>query len=143
MVRLPLLVYTRTVSIVGAMIVLAAVPGLGRTPVVLEWLLFSVLVIAAGRFTSRIPSVEASISVSDTFFIAAALLFGAGPAMMTVAADGLLLSLRRRYNWNRTWFNSLPRPCHSGRPLRCSSSSVDFRRLRARMSLSAACCCPS
>ena len=106
MVAPPLLAYTRTVSMVGAVIVVAVVPGLARTPAVPQWLLFSVLVIAAGRFTSRIPSVEASISVSDTFFIAAALLFGAGPAMMTVAADGLVLSLRRRYNWNRIWFNT-------------------------------------
>jgi putative nucleotidyltransferase with HDIG domain len=102
----PLYLYTRAVSTVGALVVVAAAAELIRTPAPLQWLVFLCLVTVAGQFTSRIPSVDASISVSDTFFMAAVLLFGVGPGMITVAADGLVLSVRRGYQWDRVVFNT-------------------------------------
>src|SRR5688500_15975386 len=102
----PLILYTRTVSTVGALLVLASLLEVGSTPAPLQWLLFSLLVLLSGQFTTRIASIQASISVSDTFFIAAALLFGPGPAMITLAADGLVLSVRKNHDWNRIAFNT-------------------------------------
>ena len=42
-----------------------------------------------------VDSVEASISVADTFFITSALLFGPGPATVVIAVDSLVLSWRK------------------------------------------------
>jgi putative nucleotidyltransferase with HDIG domain len=80
--------------------------GVLSAPRPLAWLLFSVAVLLAGRFTVRIASVAATISVSDTFFIAAALLFGPGPAVITLAADSAALSQRKGHSWNHIVFNT-------------------------------------
>jgi putative nucleotidyltransferase with HDIG domain len=101
-----LTLYTRSVSVAGAAMLLYSLLGLASTPEPFQWLLFSALVLLADRFTLSIASVGASISVSDTFFIAAALLFGPGPAMVTLAFDGFLLSMRKRHDWNRVSFNT-------------------------------------
>ena len=101
-----LTIYTCGVSTAGAALILASLPAVWHTPRPLQWLLFSALVLLFGRFTLSITSVEASMSVSDTFFIAAALLFGPGPAMITLALDGMLLSLRKGHDWRRVSFNT-------------------------------------
>jgi putative nucleotidyltransferase with HDIG domain len=101
-----LTLYTCGVSLVGGAVILISLPGVWHAPQPFQWLLFSASVLIFGRFTLSIASVEASISVSDTFFIAAALLFGPGPAMISLALDGFLLSIRKRHSWNRVTFNT-------------------------------------
>ena len=44
------------------------------------------------RFPLRVPGINAWFSVSDTFFITSALLFGPAPATVTIALDSLVMS---------------------------------------------------
>src|SRR5665213_2846299 len=97
--------YVRFVIAAGSAVavdslVRAAHPGRGY-----EWMLFAVLGILAGSLTINVASVEASISVADTFFIAAAMLFGPAPATAAIAIDSLVLSLRKRMSPVRVGFN--------------------------------------
>ena len=57
------------------------------------WLLLAALTLFSGPFSIRVPSIRTSVSVSETFVLASVLLFGPAPAALTVALDGLLVSL--------------------------------------------------
>ena len=46
----------------------------------------------ASRFPLRVPGTNAWFSISDTFFITSALLFGPAPATVTMALDSLVMS---------------------------------------------------
>ncbi len=97
--------YVRLVIAVGSAVavdslVRAAYPGRGY-----EWMLFAILGILAGSLTINVATVEASISVADTFFIAAAMLFGPAPATAAIAIDSLVLSLRKGHAPVRVGFN--------------------------------------
>src|SRR5579872_898753 len=81
-------------------IVRAAYPGRSY-----EWVLFAILGVLTGSLTIRIATVEASISVADTFFIAAAILFGPAPATAAIALDSLVLSSRKKHPIDRIGFN--------------------------------------
>ena len=116
--------------------------GRRATPHPLEWLLFAALAIATGRFTLNFASVNASISVADTFFITPALLFGPAPATLAIAADSLMLSWRRGHAWRRLAFNTaapaLVAVGQSRRPFFLSRASRRWRRRRAVAPLIAA-----
>jgi putative nucleotidyltransferase with HDIG domain len=58
-----------------------------------NWLILAALTLLSGPFSIRVPSVRVSISVSEAFVFAAALLFGPAAATVTVALDGLIVSL--------------------------------------------------
>jgi len=105
MTRRPLAWYVRSVALAGGIVAInslvhAAYPGHSY-----EWLAFAVLGIVAGSLTIRVATVEASISVADTFFISAAMLFGPGPATAAIALDSLVLSIRKRHDPLRVSFN--------------------------------------
>ena len=59
-----------------------------------EWLILVGLTVASGLAMLRIPAMPISFSISDTFNIAAALLFGPSAGAITAALDGLMLSSR-------------------------------------------------
>ena len=63
-------------------------------PVAPEWLILVGLTVASGWATLRIPGGPISFSISDTFNIAAALLFGPSAGAITAALDGIVLSAR-------------------------------------------------
>ena len=71
----------------------------------MEWLLIGVLALVSGRFALNMPGINARFSVSDTFFITSALLFGPGPATVTIAMDSLAMSYGRRYPLRNLLFN--------------------------------------
>ncbi len=106
MSRTPLELYTHAVIASGGTVVVCSLAVLPWMPHPLAWFLFAALAILTGSFTLRIASVEASVSVSDTFFIASALLFGPGPATVALAADSFLLSWRKGHPWHRVAFNA-------------------------------------
>ena len=106
MSRRPLKLYTHAVIASGGTVVVCSLAFLPWMPHPLAWFLFAALAILTGSFTLRIASVEASVSVSDTFFIASALLFGPGPATVALAADSFLLSWRKGHPWSRVAFNA-------------------------------------
>lgn len=57
------------------------------------WLVLAALTLVSGSATVRLPSVAATISVSETFVFTSVLLFGAGAGTVTVALDAFVVSL--------------------------------------------------
>src|SRR6185295_9371409 len=58
-------------------------------------ILLAALTIASGRFAIKLPGRPATVSVSEFFVFASALLFGPAVPTVTVAIDGLWVSLRQ------------------------------------------------
>jgi diguanylate cyclase (GGDEF)-like protein/putative nucleotidyltransferase with HDIG domain len=66
------------------------------------------LTLVSGSATVKLPSVPASISISETFVFTAVLLYGPAAGTLTVALDGLVISYwlaKRRRESYRAWFN--------------------------------------
>ena len=99
--------YVRFVIVAGAAAVVHSSVGLLSAPHPFEWFLFATLVILTGSFTLNISAINASISVADTFLIAATLLFGPAPATVALAIDTFVLSWRKGYPWQRVAFNAV------------------------------------
>ena len=97
--------FVAAVGVTGAIIVAYSILVLQRTDVPPQWILFAVLTFASGRFTVRVPSVSARLSVSEIFAFTSVLLFGPEAAAVTVAVDALLLSRRWHYTPAQTFFN--------------------------------------
>jgi putative nucleotidyltransferase with HDIG domain len=98
--------YVAAIVLAGGAVVVHAVPGLVRAPHLLEWALFALLAVLSGSFMLHIASINASIGVNDTFFIATALLFGPGPAAVILATDTLIFSWRKGHSRERLAFNT-------------------------------------
>ena len=99
--------YTRTVTAVGGAVVLYSLASLVSMPHTLEWFLFAALAILTASFTIKIAAIDASVAVDDTFFMISAMLFGPGPAAVSLAADSCVLSWRKGYGWSRLAFNTV------------------------------------
>jgi putative nucleotidyltransferase with HDIG domain len=97
--------YVAAVATVGAVVVGGSAIGLPGTPHRMEWLLFGALALIAGRFNLQVPGINARFSVSDTFFITSALLFGPGPATVTIAVDSLAMSYGRGNSLQQAVYN--------------------------------------
>ncbi len=78
----------------GLAVAIFSVIDLLRHPVGVQWLILVALTIGSSWATLRIPSMPISFSISDTFTIAAALMFGPSAGAITAALDGLVLSSR-------------------------------------------------
>jgi putative nucleotidyltransferase with HDIG domain len=102
--------YLLSTIIAGALAVLLSVGELVTVPVGLGWLVFAALTILSGSATLRLPSAPVGFSISDTFTITAALLFGPAAGTVTVALDSLAISLRllrrRPLPFRRLLFNA-------------------------------------
>jgi putative nucleotidyltransferase with HDIG domain len=90
---------------IGAAVILHSLVRVAVVPRPYEWMLFAALAIATGSFSVKIASVVATISISDTFFITLALLFGPAPAAIAVAVDSLIMSWRLGHAWRRIALN--------------------------------------
>ena len=79
----------------GALIVysIAQLPGV---PAPLGWIALGALGVVAGVFPVHVPGIPVYFSISDTFFITSALMFGPAPATLTIAVDCLAICIRRR-----------------------------------------------
>jgi putative nucleotidyltransferase with HDIG domain len=89
------------VSAVGLVVLANALYRLPSTPYPLGWVFIGAVTIVAGSFSLRVPGVPVALSISDTFFITSALLFGPAPATVTIALDSLVMSWRLRKGRNR------------------------------------------
>jgi len=79
-----------------------------QNPLPLQWYMLAALTLVSGSATVTLPTVGASISVSETFVFASVLLFGPSAGTITVALDGLVISFwmaKRRPEWYRAVFN--------------------------------------
>ncbi len=88
--------YVGFVSLLGAAAVALAMRDLSRQPFSPWIILLALVTIVSGRFRIKVPGHPASVSVSEVFVFASILRFGPGPATLTVAVDGLLISLTQK-----------------------------------------------
>ncbi|RPI52419.1 MAG: HD domain-containing protein [Acidobacteria bacterium] len=102
----PLRAWVLTVNTVGALVIVESLNSLQTTPHRYEWLLFAALTAVAGSFSLKIGSISARVTISDTFFITTALLFGPAPATLAVALGTLVSSWRRGHARERVAFNT-------------------------------------
>ena len=96
--------YVQVVAVIGALVIVESLFELRG--VSYEWLIFAALAILTGSFSMKIGSVSAIVTVSDTFFITTALLFGPGPATLSVAVSSFVSSTRRHHARERVAFNT-------------------------------------
>lgn len=87
---------TGTLALGDALLTLAAGPSVGWW-----WTGLAALTIASGLFAVKVPSVSATLSISEIFLFSLVMLYGTAPAVVTVALDGLLVSLIRRHRDSR------------------------------------------
>jgi len=100
--------YVATVIIAGFLVVSWSVYRLTVQPVGFQWFLLAALTLVSGSATVKLPSVPASISISETFVFAAVLLYGPSAGSLIVALDGLVISFwisKRRQEPYRALFN--------------------------------------
>src|SRR5688500_3909582 len=98
--------YVRLVALAGALVIVESLVSLTTTAHPYAWLLFAALAMLTGSFSLKIASISASVTVSDTFFITTALLFGPAPATLAVAFDTCIISYRRKHSLDRVAFNA-------------------------------------
>jgi putative nucleotidyltransferase with HDIG domain len=99
-------IYIATVSAVGISLGVYCLFSLFREGILSpEFLLFAALTLLSGRFTLKIPSVEAHFSPSEMFVFASVLLFGPEAGAITLAADSVLIAWQRKLTRVQTLFN--------------------------------------
>lgn len=98
-----------TAVIIGGFLTVAwSARTLAVHPVGYQWFLLAALTLVSGSATVKLPSVPASISISETFVFAAVLLYGPSAGTLIVALDGLVISFwisKRRQEPYRALFN--------------------------------------
>ena len=97
--------YVATVAAIGIPLGVYCVLTLIRNHVPREFLIFAALTLLSGRFTLKVPSVEAHFSPSEMFVFASVLLFGPEAGAITLAADSVLISWQRKLTPVQTLFN--------------------------------------
>ncbi len=101
-------IYVTGIATVGVLAVADSVHTLYTHPIGWNWFILAVLTLLSGAATVRLPSVPATISVSETFVFTSVLLFGTPAGVLTVALDALVISLglaRRGHPFYRIAFN--------------------------------------
>ena len=100
--------YLSFVIALGLLVIVGSVYRLHVEPLGYQWYMLAALTLVSGSATVQLPSVPASISVSETFVFASVLLFGPAAGTVMVALDGLVISFwmaKRRPEWYRALFN--------------------------------------
>lgn len=99
---------TGIVALVTALGLLALGHAVVEAPTVprpVEWVVLAALAVACARFSVHVPGAAVHASLSDTFLFSLVALYGPAPAVIAIAADGLLLSWRRGHSADRLLFN--------------------------------------
>src|SRR5436190_22783662 len=86
--------YLWSVILAGAAVLSASIFQVIRDPIGVEWFTLAALTLVSGWATVKLPSSDASISISETFVITAVLLFGPAAGTVLAALDALVISLR-------------------------------------------------
>jgi diguanylate cyclase (GGDEF)-like protein/putative nucleotidyltransferase with HDIG domain len=85
--------YVTAVALLGLATIAQSARELYVHPVGWNWLILAVLTLISGSATVKLPSVPATISISETFVFTSVLLFGAAAGTLTVTLDALVISL--------------------------------------------------
>src|SRR5439155_3859 len=72
-------------------------------PIGIQWLVLAALTLLTGSFSVKVSSINAYISVSETFVFASVLLFGTAAGTVTVLLECLVILL---------WMKPQSRPAH-------------------------------
>jgi putative nucleotidyltransferase with HDIG domain len=99
-------IHVGAVIVLGIITLATSIHSMAITPPPLNALLFAAFGLVAGASAVKIPGVSALVSASDTFFIASAMIYGPGPAMVALAIDSAALTRRRGYDTRRLLFNA-------------------------------------
>src|SRR5687768_10696785 len=86
--------YLAAVIVTGAIVLAFAVVRLVSDPFPPMWFALALLTLGTGWATIRMPGFPISVSLSDTFTMAAALLFGPAAGALLASADGLVMSMK-------------------------------------------------
>jgi HD-GYP domain-containing protein (c-di-GMP phosphodiesterase class II) len=105
-------VYVATVVAVGLTVALFSTVGLASDALRLkgdfyQWYLLAALTLLSASVTIKLPSVPATISISETFVFTAVITYGPAAGAVIVALDGFLISIspNRRKELHRVAFN--------------------------------------
>src|SRR5687768_3646318 len=102
-------VYVVLVACAGSATIGHSLFALTERPIGWNWLILAVLTLVSGSATIKLPSLPATISVSETFVFTSVLLFGPAAGTMTVVLDALIISLwayqRKRQPLYKSVFN--------------------------------------
>ncbi len=85
--------YVAVVATLGGGVLLDSVLRLAYAPFDVRWFVLAGLTILTGSITVKIPSVAATLSVSEAFVFSAFILFGPSAGIVIAAIDGLVISL--------------------------------------------------
>jgi putative nucleotidyltransferase with HDIG domain len=99
-------IHVGAVIVLGVVVLATSLHSMATTPPPLSALLFATFGLMAGACAVKVPGVSALVSASDTFFIASAMIFGPGPAMVALAIDSVILTRRHGYSMRRLLFNA-------------------------------------
>ncbi len=100
--------YIWTVAALGVCAIAHSGYVLYASPIGWNWFVLAVLTLVSGSATVKLPSVPATISISETFVFTSVLLFGPAAGTLTVALDALVISLwlaRKGHPFYRLAFN--------------------------------------
>jgi len=103
--------YIVTVCLAGAAVVAASVGDVIQQPAPwrAQWLSLVLLTVLSGLLPVKLPTVNVSISISETFVIAGTLLFGPSGGTVLVLLDALFISFRLfisgALRWQQVLFN--------------------------------------
>src|SRR5918992_5647135 len=100
--------YVSVVVLAGMLILGHSIYTLYAEPISWNWFVLAVLTLVTGSATVRLPSVPATISISETFVFTSTLLYGPAAGTLTVALDALVISFtlaRRGHPAYRLLFN--------------------------------------
>jgi putative nucleotidyltransferase with HDIG domain len=106
-------VYLTLIVVAGSLALASSISQLNATNYGLRWTIFAALTMVGGFARLRLPNVPASFSISDSFTIGAALLYGPAAGALTVAIDSLAISAqlaRRKLGLRRLLFNATAPP---------------------------------
>lgn len=95
-------------SAVGCVVIVLSAYEVWKEAFGPRWLVLAALTLLSGSATVKLPSVPATISISETFVFTSVLLFGPAAGATIVALDGLIISswfARRRKELYRVLFN--------------------------------------
>lgn len=87
-------IYLWCVTVAGAAITASSLATVWARPFGYQWFLFAGLTLFTGSFTVKVPSLNATISVSETFVCACVLMYGPAAGVLTLALDALIMSVR-------------------------------------------------
>jgi putative nucleotidyltransferase with HDIG domain len=97
------------VVMAGFVAIAHSVGALYSTPVTSQWFVLAALTLLTGSITIKLPSIPATISVSETFVFTSVLLFGTAAGTITVTLDALIISLwlrRSGLEFHKLLFNT-------------------------------------